>query len=209
MSPRSSVAEARRTRSRILERAVDLASVEGLDGLSIGRLAGDLGMSKAGVIGHFGSKERLQLETLAAAVERFRRAILDPAREQPAGLPRLLDLCDRWIAYLEGDVFPGGCFVTAASCEWDGRPGPVRDAVRALLELWLGTLEREARAAVEAGDLPAGTDAGQAAFVLNAIAMGTNQAIQLHGDAQAGRRARRAMRRALGLDPEHACGSTT
>ena len=198
MSPRRSAAEALQTRAAIVERTVELASLEGLEGVTIGRLAGELGMSKSGVLGHFGTKEDLQLTALEAAVATFRREIWEASLDATAGLPRLHAICDAWVSYLERGVFPGGCFVTAASCEFDGRAGPVHDAIAAALALWLRTLRRQAQVAIDAGELPADRDPELIAFQLNAIAMGANQAIQLLGDPHAGTLARRAMHAALG-----------
>ena len=198
MSPRNSVADARRTRSSILDRAVEVSSVEGLEGVTIGRLASDLEMSKSGVIGHFGTKEALQLATLEAALDVFRREVWERASPEPSGMPRLLALCDAWTSYLRGDVFPGGCFLTAAAAEFDGRGGPVRDALAAALTLWYQVLEAEVQAAVDAGDLPAGTDAHEVALQLNALAMGANQRVQLLGDRAAPKTARRLMGDVLG-----------
>jgi AcrR family transcriptional regulator len=196
--PRRSAAEALETRAAILDRSVALASIEGLEGLTIGRLATDLNMSKAGVLGHFGTKEDLQLAALESAMAIFRREVWEPAAEVPAGRERLLAICDGWLSYLGRDVFPGGCFVTAASCEFDDRPGRVRDAVVAQQTRWLRVLAAEARAAIRAGDLPRGTEPEDVAFGLNAIAMGVNQSLHLLGDAEALQRGWRAMRTLLG-----------
>ena len=201
MSPRRSVAEARRTRAAVVERAVDLASVEGLEGLSIGRLADDLGMSKAGVIGPFGSKQALQLAALEEAIEMFLGVVWEPAADLRPGMQRLTALSENWIDYLAGDTFPGGCFLTTASCEFDGRPGPVRDAVARALTRWLRRLESEAAAAIDAGELPSGADPAQIAFELNAVAMGANLSLQLNRDAATRDRARAAMRRVLEPPP--------
>jgi AcrR family transcriptional regulator len=195
---RRSAADAARTRAAILDRSIALASVEGLEGLTLGRLAGDLEMSKAGVLGHFGTKEELQLAALAAAREVYRREVWEPARDAPAGRPRLLAIADAWLSYLDRDVFPGGCFVTAASCEFDDRPGRVRDALVATHAQWLGVLAHDAGTAVAAGELPRGTDPQDIAFGLNAIAMGVNQARHLLGDEHATQRGWRAMRVLLG-----------
>src|SRR3712207_6256551 len=97
-------------------------------------------MSKAGVIGHFGSKEALQLAALEQAVAIFTREVWDRAASEERGLPRLRAIADAWVSYLQRDVFPGGCFLTAASCEWDGRDGPVRDRVVGTMDLWLSVL---------------------------------------------------------------------
>ncbi|MEV8637161.1 TetR/AcrR family transcriptional regulator [Streptosporangium sp. NPDC051023] len=197
MSPRKSASETAATRTRIIERALALASTDGLEGVTIGRLAADLGMSKAGVIGHFGTKEALQLAALDAAVQAFRLRV--PARVVGArpGAERLALLFGEWIDYmLDGDA-PGGCFITSVASEFDGRPGPVRDAVLAALSGWSAYVEGEIRAAVEAGDLPGETDIDQLAFELNGVALAADQAIQLHHDPAAPSRARRAIGRLL------------
>jgi len=196
MSPRNSADAALATRETILAEAVDRASLEGLEGITIGRLAGSLRMSKAGVIGQFGNKEELQLATLEAAVERFRRRIWEPAASKPEGIRRLRAIARGWLAYLEGDVFPGGCFLTAAAAEFDGRPGRVRDEVGQVLTLWHRVLEREARIAIQAGDLEG--DAAQVAFEMNAVAMAVNQGVQMRHDRAAAKRGRVAMKRILG-----------
>ncbi len=201
MPGRRSDAEARDTRAAIVRRAADLASAEGLEGLTIGQLAGELEMSKAGVIGHFGSKEELQLATLDFAAEIFRERIWAPAEHLPEGLPRLLAICDGWVRYADQPSFPGGCFIAAASFEFDGREGRVHDAVAALTARWRRVLEREIAKAVEAGDLPETTDPAQAAWGLEALAAGMNPARQLHGDDPAGW-SLRAMRSVLGLPAE-------
>jgi AcrR family transcriptional regulator len=188
--PRRSAAAALETRHSIVDRAVDVASLEGLEGLTIGRLAGELEMSKAGVIGHFGSKEALQLAALDRAADIFRREVWEPAADLDPGADRLGAIADGWVSYLERDVFPGGCFLTAASTEWDGRSGPVRDAVKKTLDLWWRVLAAEAAAAGL-------DDPEQFAFEINGIAMGLNQALQLGLDQRAPERARKAMRRLL------------
>jgi AcrR family transcriptional regulator len=197
--PRRSAADAARTKEAIIDRSVALASVEGLEGLTIGRLATDLDMSKAGVIGHFGTKEELQLAALSAARAVYKREVWDRAvavAPEP-GHRRLLAIADAWMSYLARDVFPGGCFITSASCEFDDRPGRVRDAIRAQHEQWLAVLRREAAAAIAAGDLPRGTRADDVAFTMNAIAMGTNQARHLARDPDGPARGWRAMRTLL------------
>jgi AcrR family transcriptional regulator len=154
-------------------------------------------MSKAGVIGHFGTKQALQLAALEDAIARFTESVWVPASRQPAGLPRLLAIVEAWSAYLTEDVFPGGCFLTAASFEFDGRTGPVRDRLAAALRRWGKTLAADVRAAVEAGDLPPDTDPEQVVFELTAIATGATQAAQLHGDPASAARCRAAMERVL------------
>ncbi|MFN8111767.1 MAG: TetR/AcrR family transcriptional regulator [Solirubrobacterales bacterium] len=196
--PRSSREEAARTRDSILNEVVAEASVNGLDGITIGTLAGRLEMSKAGVIGPFGSKERLQLEALDRAAAIFRDDVWERAAAAPAGAARLEALVDAWLAHLSRPTFPGGCFLTQAAADFDARPGAVRDAVRAIGRRWEAVLAAEVKTALDAGEIE-DVEPEQAAFEINAIAQGTNQAIQLQGDDDAVARGRVAMRRAVGL----------
>jgi AcrR family transcriptional regulator len=198
---RRSDAEAGETRAVILHEAADIASVEGLEGLTIGRLAGELEMSKAGVIGHFGSKEELQLATLELAAGIFRERVWAPAEHQPAGLRRLLAICEAWVSYAARPSFRGGCFIAAASFEFDGREGRVHDALAAWTGRWRRALEQEIEVAIAAGDLAAGIDPRQAAWSLEALAAGMNPARQLHGDDPA-EWSLSAMRSVLGLPAE-------
>src|SRR5271154_28076 len=136
-----------RTREAILRRAVNIASVEGLEGLTVGRLAEELKMSKSGLFAHFGSKEDLQLATVEAARQLFIDEISRPAMSAPQGMPRLLNLLNLWLGHVERRLFEGGCFFTAASFEFDGRSGPVRDRVAAIMHEWVATLGRAVREA--------------------------------------------------------------
>jgi AcrR family transcriptional regulator len=183
-------AHGERTRQAILEAAVDIASEEGLEGLTIGRLAAELSMSKSGLFAHFGSKEELQLATVEAARDVFVREVIRPAFEAPKGLPRLWGLCDVWLEYVRREVFRGGCFFAAAAAEFDGRPGAVRDRVAAIMKEWLSVLGRSVAEAQGEGQLDGSADPAQLAFELNALEMGANWAFQLHGDRQAFARAR-------------------
>ncbi len=163
------------TRAAILDRAVDIASVEGLGGLSIGRLAAELKMSKSGLFGHFGSKQELQLETVAAAARHFAAEVIEPAAAAGEGSPRLHALLDAYLAHLDRDTYSGGCFWAATSAEYDDRPGPVRDAIAGALEAWLGELERQSRLAGVA-------DPPRLAFELYAVVIGANSRFRLSGD---------------------------
>jgi AcrR family transcriptional regulator len=178
------------TRNAILDHAADLASVEGLEGLTIGRLAGDLSLSKSGIFRHFGSKEELQLATIERARAVLQREVVDPAAKADPGIDRLRALLEGYIGYLEREVFPGGCFLYAAAAEFDSRPGPVRDAIAQASLEWASELERQAKAARKLGQLPADTRVGQLVFELNALARAANASYQLHGDRRAFRRAR-------------------
>ncbi len=181
------------TRVAILDRAVDLASAEGLEGLTIGRLAAELRMSKSGLFAHFGSKQELQLATVGAAAERFRVAVIEPAQEAPDGAPRLRALGERYLEHL--DLYSGGCFWGATSAEYDDRPGPVRDAVAGALDAWLGELERQARIA--------GVDQPERfAFELYAVIMGANARYRLSGDRKVFEYARDALARLEAELPE-------
>jgi len=182
------------TRAAILARALDLASVDGLEGLTIGRLAAELEMSKSGLFAHFGSKQELQLATVAAAAERFRAAVIEPALQAPDGVPRLEAMGDTYLAHLEGKEYAGGCFWAATSAEYDDRPGPVRDAIAAALNAWLGELERQARIAGSA-------DPTRLAFELYAVVMGANSRYRLSGDRAVFGYARDAIERLLGELP--------
>ena len=173
-------------RQAILDRAVDLASSEGLEGLTIGRLAAELGMSKSGLFGHFGSKEDLQLATIEEASRRFVGEVVEPALREPDGAPRLRALTDRYLDYVERQVFPGGCFFAAASTEFDDRPGPVQERLRGAIGAWLAELERQAGLAGVA-------DPKLLAFELYALVLGANSNYRLFGDAGAFDRARRAI----------------
>jgi AcrR family transcriptional regulator len=182
------------TRAAILDRAVDLASAEGLEGLTIGRLATELEMSKSGLFAHFGSKQELQLATVEAAANRFRAAVIEPALDAPDGAPRLRAMADSYLAYLDGGAYSGGCFWAATSAEYDDRPGPVRDAIAAALDTWLGEIERQARVAGVA-------DPGRLAFELFAVVMGANSRFRLSGDHQVFEYARAVVDRLLGELP--------
>jgi AcrR family transcriptional regulator len=184
------VGKAAQTREAILARAVDLASSEGLEGLTIGRLAGDLRMSKSGLFAHFGSKQELQLATVQAASQRFYEAVIAPAQGTPEGAERLRAYCDLYMSQLEGALFPGGCFWAAASAELDDRPGPVRDAVQLAVGAWLSELRHQAQAAgVE--------DADGLAFEIYALGLGANASHRLLADRAAFSRARAAIERRL------------
>jgi AcrR family transcriptional regulator len=168
-----------RTRQAILERAVDLASLEGLHGLTIGRLAEDLGMSKSGLFAHFGSKEDLQLATIDAAGERFIAQTLRPALKAERGFPRLIAICRGWLDYCRRDVFEGGCFFAAASFEYDGRPGPVRDAIARYMNDWMAAIEKAIEMAQEEGHLDPDIEPKQLAFEINSIFFGANFSWQM------------------------------
>jgi AcrR family transcriptional regulator len=190
-----------RTRRAILTAAVNVASVEGLEGLSIGRLASELEMSKSGLFAHFGSKEELQISTVRAAAAIFGHRVVVPAEERfEPGIARLQGMLDSWLDYMERGIFAGGCFFAAATIEMDGRPGPVRDAVAAQMSRWAETLAGYARVAIERGELREDTDPEQLAFELDALGTAVNSGWQLHENEVVFERGHRALRRRLEAD---------
>jgi len=160
-------------------------------------VAAEAEMRKSSVFSLFGSKQELQLAALDAAVEQFTDEVWGPVAGERPGLPRLLALCDRWLAYHERGAMPGGCFLTTATVEYDARPGPLRDAVARTMQRWFGVLEREVATAIEAGDLPADTNERDVAFQLNALAAAASYGFQLSRDPEVFAVARRSMRTAL------------
>jgi AcrR family transcriptional regulator len=193
--PRRATSNGARTRTAILQTAADLASADGLDGLSIGRLATELAMSKSGLFAHFGSKEELQLATIEEARQRYAQEVIEPARAAGSGITRLYALCEAFLSYLERAVFPGGCFFASAMAEFDGKPpGPVRDRIAQCQDQWMATLERAAREGQQRGELRTATDPRQLAFELEAALLSANWYYHLFNDATYFDRARRAVR---------------
>ncbi len=172
-----------KTREWIIGAAVQLASVEGLDGLSIARLASRLETAKSSVHAAFGSKEALQVAVIAHTRDILIGLVITPALEHRAGLSRLEVLGVGWMSYLERKTFEGGCVLSSASLEMDGRPGPARDAVAAVMQEWLDLLEENVARARVAGEVHEDTDPGQLAFELNAVGMAANWQAQLFGEA--------------------------
>ena len=186
-----------RTRNSILEAAAALATEEGLEPLSIGRLADATAMSKSGLFAHFGSKEELQLATVDFAATLFVGEVIDPARSAPKGMARIWALCDHMIGYSERQVFPGGCFFAATSFEFNNRPGPVRDRIEEMIRSWLSYLEHAVEQAQEAGELDPNASAREVAFQLDAFAQAANAQYQLFRDPQVFDDARRAIQERL------------
>ena len=182
-----------RTHEAILDVAARIASVEGVRGLTIGRLADATGISKSGLFAHFGSKEQLQLETIEAAGAVFEREVLEPAFEAPAGRPRMEALFAAYFSYLERRVFPGGCFFAALLADEDATSGPVHDAALAFEREWLVTFGAILREAQELGDIDADVDREQLAFELYSYLELANYHFVLFGDRAALERGRTAV----------------
>ena len=191
-------ADGERTRHAILDAATRLATVEGLDGISLGRLAQTTGMSKSGLFAHFGSKEELQLATIDAAEDVFRTEVLDPSLAEPEGLPRLRALCERFLDHVEQGVFPGGCFFASAAAELDTRPGPLRDRIAEVYDGWVALLEGSVLRAQELGQLDRSLDPEQLVFEVNAMLAEANGVFLLRADPRVFGMARRAIGARLG-----------
>jgi AcrR family transcriptional regulator len=183
-----------RSRRAILDAAARLATVEGIDGLSIGGLARATGMSKSGLYAHFGSKQELQLATTAFAEEVFDADVIDPAMKADDGLPRVEALCERFLSHVERGVFPGGCFFASLAAELDTRPGPVRDRIAAVQSNWAELIASGLRTAQSQGELEAGASAEQLTFEITAMLAQANTLFVLHGDRGTFDLARRAIR---------------
>jgi len=185
-----------RSRQAILETAARLATTDGLEGLSIGRLAEVLGISKSGLYAHFGSKEELQLATIETAVEIYNREIVEPALAARPGINRILRLCDAFFDFVGSGDFPGGCFFVYTSVD----PANRREAIRTRLadeqRAWLGFIEQLIHEAVEIGDLP-DTDPKVLAFELDAIMIGADANFVLLGERSFLDQGRAAVRRRL------------
>ena len=184
-----------RTRTLILNDALAVAGEVGLEGLSIGALAGRLGLSKSGLFAHFGSKEDLQLATLRHSQERFEQVVFRPALASPRGLPRLRALFENWLGWIARTERPGGCVILAASVEYDDRPGPVRDALVAGQRELRGALAKAVRLAIEAGHLRSDTDPWQVVFELMGIVLAVHHDRGLLDDPRSLDRARKAFDR--------------
>jgi AcrR family transcriptional regulator len=188
-----------RSRQAILRHAVDVASLDGLDGLSFGRLATDLGLSKSGIQTLFGTKQKLQAAAVRTAAEVFEEAVIRPTRTQPQGAARLRALIDRWIAYAEEPLFPGGCFWAANLPVFDSRPGPVGERLARQQHAWRALIAAELRHAVDAEEIRA-LDTDLTAFQIEAVLTATNTALRL-GEPNAVDRLRRVTQQFLTPPP--------
>jgi AcrR family transcriptional regulator len=195
--PRKRRSDGERSRGAILREAAQLATVEGIEGLSISRLAQAVGMSKSGLFAHFGSKEELQLATIEAATAIFVDQVVAPASLAPTGLERLQQLAENFLRHVEDNVFPGGCFFASVAAEMDTHPGPVRDLAIQLTEEWARQLETAVRAAQAEGAIDPSEDAAQLTFELDAYLLLANAQFVVSQEAAPIERARRAIDRRL------------
>jgi AcrR family transcriptional regulator len=180
------------TRAAILEHASGLATQVGLEGLTIGRLANDLDLSKSGLFAHFQSKEALQLQVLEFAASRFVESVSRPAVSLPRGEPRLRAVFEGWLDWPSTSGFEGGCFFVAAASELDDRPGPVRDRLVELQRQWLDFLAKAVRLTIQAGDFRPDVDPEQFAQDAYGVLLAYHHASRLLKDEKAGQRARTA-----------------
>jgi AcrR family transcriptional regulator len=187
-----------RSRNAILREAAQLATVEGLNGLSIARLADAVGMSKSGLFAHFGSKQELQLATIEVASAIFSEQVLEPALVAPTGLERLRLLADGYLRYIEAANFPGGCFFASIAAEMDTHPGPVRDIAVGFMADWLALLEQTIGEAQTEGDIDPEVEPAQLAFEIEAHLLLSNALFAISAEPTPIERARRALERRFG-----------
>ncbi|HJZ03864.1 MAG TPA: TetR/AcrR family transcriptional regulator [Streptosporangiaceae bacterium] len=192
-------ADGERTRSAILRAAASLATVDGLEGLSIGNLAAAIGMSKSGLYAHFGSKQELQLATVQEAGRIFADEVVQPALAAPPGLAQLAAVCEAFFEHLRRRTFPGGCFFAGAALEMGTRPGPVKDAVAGFQAGFVDLLRGFAATAIEQNQLPPGENPDHLAFELNGICLAADANFVLHDNPAVLDLARQVTRRRLGL----------
>lgn len=186
-----------RTRRTILDAAVAMASAEGLESLTIGRLAEEVQLSKSGLYAHFDSKQALQLQVLEHARQRFVEAVVVPALALPRGEVRLRAIVENWLAWAGSPERDGGCLFIQAAADFDDRPGPVRDAVVATQRDWVAALARAVRLAVDEGQLRPDTDPAQVAFELHALLLAHHVHARLLEDPTTPARTRTAFERLL------------
>jgi AcrR family transcriptional regulator len=192
-------ADGERTRGAILRAAASLATIEGLEGLSIGHLADAIGMSKSGLYAHFGSKQELQLATVEEAERIFAEEVVQPALAAPPGLAQLAAVCEAFFGYVQRRVFPGGCFFAATALEMGTRPGPVKERVAAIQSGFAALLRGFAAIALEQHELPAREDPDRLAFELHAILLAADAKSVLLDDPTVLDLARQIVHQRLGL----------
>jgi AcrR family transcriptional regulator len=199
-SQRQPRADGERTRAAILRTAASLATVEGLEGLSIGNLAGATGISKSGLYAHFGSKQELQLATVDTAEQILDSEVIRPALAARPGLDQLAAACEAFLSYVERRVFPGGCFFAATSLEMGARPGLVRDRIAGIQSGFTAMLRSFAATAIDQHELAADEDPERLAFELHAILLGADAQFVLRDDPMVLDLARQVVHRRLRLD---------
>lgn len=185
------------TKQAIVDAALRVASTHGLEGLTVGELAGRLDISKSGLFAHFGSKEKLQLEVLAAAADRFTQAVFVPAIKVTRGEPRVRALFEHWLEWGTSDDMPGGCIFISSAFELDDRPGVLRDALLKTHRDLMDAMAHAARLAVEEGHFRKDLDAHQFAFEMYSVVLGHHLNARLLKDRRTTQRTRAAFERLL------------
>jgi AcrR family transcriptional regulator len=198
VTPRRQRSDGARSRRAILTGATELATVDGLEGLSIGRLAEHIGMSKSGLYAHFGSKEELQLATIDEAQEIFEREVVQQTLDHPPGVAQLLAFCDAYLSHLERRVFPGGCFFASVAAEINTHEGRVPDRLREFMAGGLQWLAAQIREAQARGEVDAGADPDQLAFEIDSLLHGAHSSFMLYDSEEPLDRARTAIHERLG-----------
>ena len=192
------MAKGEKTKGKILEKAASLASVCGLEDMSIGKLAKATGLSKSGLFAHFNSKENLQTQVVQWAAEMFTKQVMRPAFNEPRGIPRIRAIFENWKNWIEGDSLPGGCVMIASSTEFDDKPGAVRDEIVSMMNDLLDSLTRTARIAIEEGHFKSDADPRQFAFEFESLLHGYHLLQRLLKDPEARERSDLALERLLG-----------
>jgi AcrR family transcriptional regulator len=185
------------SRATILLAAAKLATTKGLDGLSIGDLAAEVGMSKSGLYAHFKSKEELELATIATAAAIFDSEVLQPVALVPLGIERLRALANSFLSHLERRVFPGGCFFAAVAAELDTHPGPARDRVLEVLNSWVSLLRQCILDAQACGEIDLGAEVNQVVFEIQAMLLAANFLFVMSNDLLRLAQARRGVENVL------------
>lgn len=173
------------TRSRIVQTALRAASIDGVEGISLGKVAADVGMSKSGLFAHFESKEALQVDVIAAAADKFVEVVVTPALKFPRGAPRLRALFEHWLVWEQNESLPGGCVFMHATAELDDRPGPVRDALVAHQQEWLEALGKAVQLTIDEGHFKPDVDPSLFAFQLYGIVLSYYHSARLFRDPSA------------------------
>jgi AcrR family transcriptional regulator len=191
------MSKGKKTKEKILHTAISLASVYGLQDLSIGRLASESKLSKSGLFAHFNSKENLQAQIIQRVTDLYIEHVLSPAISEPRGIPRIRAIFQNWKNWIDGEIFPGGCLTLASAVEFDDRPGPVQKEVVGMVKSLLQMLERSAQIAVDEGHFRQDADTTQFAYEMNSIVCGYHMSKRLLRDPDAAKRSDEAFEKLL------------
>jgi AcrR family transcriptional regulator len=191
------MAKGEKTKGKILEKAAGLASICGLEDMSIGKLAKATGLSKSGLFAHFSSKEKLQTQVVQWVAQMFTEQVMLPAFKEPRGVPRIRAIFENWKHWIDGDSLPGGCVMIASSTEFDDKPGAVRDEIVTMMNELLQSLTRTAQIAIEEGHFKSDADPRQFAFEFESLLHGYHLLQRLLKDPDARERSDLALQRLL------------